>query len=333
MSLASDYYVDADKADDTGDGLSWGNAKKHLSAVLELIVEPITSTVTVHLKSTGTVYTGDYQGRGILYIGEYTDGLIIQPDVWNQTNYDDGEHDPFGTTGTGTFNPNTATFPVTLQLKLELWNCFGVVVKGVRFDGSAGDAGLRLMEKSVANALYCRFESDGSTEIAMMGSLLRLENCDAPDNNVAVISMGQSQVQLLGDTYITDAATVGVFATSGSMVWLMASGSHHTTRITTNTPRVKQYAAMRATAGSKICVMDENLSPFPWSYFASLLIIHHNNQILRKEHFGIMLESGSQVTGVSQITCTKLDSKGDTVPMPDDQSIVEEEGGNTTKTE
>ena len=333
MSLASDYYVDADKSDDTGDGLSWGNAKKHLSAVLALIVEPITSTITVHLKSTATPYTDNHEARGISFIGENADALVIQPDVWNQTNYEDGVHDPLGTTGTGTFDAHAATFPVTLQLKLELWNCFGVVLKGLHFDGAGGDVGLRLMEKSVANALYCRFAGSGAMEIAMMGSLLRTENCDAPDNNVAYIAMAQSQIQFLGDNIIVDAATVGVFVTSDSIAWVMASGIHHTMDIVTTTPRVKQYAAMRATAGSKIYVMDENLSPFTSSYFASLLNIHHNNQVLRKEHFGIVLESGSLLTGASQISFTKLDSKGETVPVPEDQAIVEKEGEKTTKIE
>ena len=32
--MAIDYYVDADKADDSGDGLSWANAKKHISAAV-----------------------------------------------------------------------------------------------------------------------------------------------------------------------------------------------------------------------------------------------------------------------------------------------------------
>jgi hypothetical protein len=71
---------------------------------------------------------------------------------------------------------------------------------------------------------------------------------------------------------------------------------------------------------------------YPW-YQPTLVNIHHANQVLRKEHYGVVLESGSLLTGAGQITHTMLDSKGDTVPMPDDQTIVEKEGGNTTKIE
>ena len=37
-----DSFADSAKADDSGDGLSMGNAKKHISAVLALLTDPIT---------------------------------------------------------------------------------------------------------------------------------------------------------------------------------------------------------------------------------------------------------------------------------------------------
>ena len=33
--MATDYYVDADKADDSGDGLGWGTAKKHVLPIIQ----------------------------------------------------------------------------------------------------------------------------------------------------------------------------------------------------------------------------------------------------------------------------------------------------------
>jgi hypothetical protein len=47
--MATNYYVDADKADDSGDGLSWANAKKHLYAAVNLITATITVVTTIHL--------------------------------------------------------------------------------------------------------------------------------------------------------------------------------------------------------------------------------------------------------------------------------------------
>jgi hypothetical protein len=48
--------------------------------------------------------------------------------------------------------------------------------------------------------------------------------------------------------------------------------------------------------------------------------------VLRKEQYAVVLESGSLLTGAGQITCTMLDSKGDAVPMPEEQTIVTLDG-------
>jgi hypothetical protein len=81
-------------------------------------------------------------------------------------------------------------------------------------------------------------------------------------------------------------------------------------------------------AGSTICIYDDSILPmqyYPW-YQPTLVSIHHAHQVLRKEQYAVVLESGSLLTGASQITCTMIDSKGDTVPMPEEQTIVTVDG-------
>jgi hypothetical protein len=105
--------------------------------------------------------------------------------------------------------------------------------------------------------------------------------------------------------------------------------------IITTLPRQKGYAGLRAVAGSTICIFDDSILPmqyYPW-YQPTLVNIHHANQALRKEQYGLVLESGSLATGVSQIVCTMLNANGETVPMPDDQAIVENDDEGTTVVE
>ena len=47
-----EYFVDSAKADDSGDGLSMANAKKHISAALGLITEPVSDDIVIRLAGT-----------------------------------------------------------------------------------------------------------------------------------------------------------------------------------------------------------------------------------------------------------------------------------------
>ncbi|MDP8223084.1 MAG: hypothetical protein P9L99_06975, partial [Candidatus Lernaella stagnicola] len=68
---------------------SWGDAKEHLQAAIDLITGVVNDQTTIHLKAGTTAeYTQEVTIRGIRPLGA-DGGLTIQPEIWTQSNYDD----------------------------------------------------------------------------------------------------------------------------------------------------------------------------------------------------------------------------------------------------
>ena len=332
MALASAYYVDADQSDDSGIGTSWETAKRHLYAALALINEPLTASVTIHIKSgTTQENTGDCEVRGIKCIGSGVE-LIVQPDTWNDANYSDGAHDPFGTTGTGTFDPTTATYPVTLKLKMEFEDCYGVVLKGLKFDGTDDEAGPRAMAKAAVTTQYCCLVGSNAMSLSMFDSLLYAENGYFSECNVGVVAIYNGQVQLVGDNTLNDCLVSGVHAAGNSLVVIRAwyeHPAHHTLDILTTSARIKKYAALRAVAGSSLCVQDESIHPSGYPFLAARVKVRDTSQALRPEYYGVALASQSLLTGADQITYTMKNANGDIVAMPSGQQVITDDAKST----
>jgi hypothetical protein len=336
MALENSYYVDSSKSDDSGDGItSVSTAKKNLSAVLALIDEPLTHDVTIHLKSGNSeTYSGDMSFQGIrAQAGAYK--LIIQPYSagWDQTKYDNGAEDPLG--GSTGFDPSQAEFSVVVEQQMSFLDCGNIELRGIYFKGYSSATGVTVAGRSHVVAKYCRFEGPGAQSAVTFSSQFFSENCYYKNCPIALLGLLNSVIHMVGDNTIEDAVIDGLRVAVDSMLVVRPMDGHpehHTLSIITTLPRQKGYAGLRAVAGSTICIFDDSILPmqyYPW-YQPTLVSIHHAHQVLRKEQYAVVLESGSLLTGAGQITCTMLDSKGDTVPMPEEQTIVSREDEGTT---
>jgi hypothetical protein len=228
MSLAGDYYVDSTKANDSGDGLSWGNAKQHLSAALALIDEELTADVTIHLKSGSSqpAYTGDCSLAGIRAAVGSSAKLFIERDVFYLANYNAGG-DPF-TAPTGTTIPPwvdvaTADFQLDLQLQITFEDCHVVGLRGLAFSPNSSGEALTLLPPTMVTAQYCRFNGPIIGAVVMYDALFTAENCYFQGNQLAAFAIYGGKVHLIGDTTIKDpvlggGARVGEFAARGVRV-------------------------------------------------------------------------------------------------------------------
>ena len=111
------------------------------------------------------------------------------------------------------------------------------------------------------------------------------------------------------------------------IAWPEHQFEYYTTEIKTTTPRTRQYAGMKAVAGSTICVQDETLHPM--MPLVSHVHIRNDQHVLKPDYFGIQLDAGSLLSGADGITFTTLDAKGDAAEMPDANRIVVGENGGT----
>jgi hypothetical protein len=264
-------------------------------------------------------------------IGNYK--LIIQPySVWNQTNYDAAVVDPLG--GSNGFDPSQATFGVIVEHMFNFAGCHNIEIRGLHFKGLSSGTGIAATDHSQVIAKYCRFEGPGCQSTAMFDSFLTAENCYFTNCPFALLGIFNSKIHVTGDTYIEDAVFEGLRVAVNSTLVVRPMDDHpehHTLGIKTTLPRQKGYTAIRAVVGSTVCIADDSLLPqamYPW-YQPMIVKIHHANSVLRKEQYGLQLESGSIATGVSQVTFTMLDANGEIVPMPEGQTIVEKEDEGT----
>jgi hypothetical protein len=334
MTNQTDYFVDADKADDSGDGYpAMANAKKHLYAVIALLESPITSNITIHLKADTTdPYVGDTTIFGLNCVGSAR--LYIQTEVWNDNNYDSGQYDPFDADNNeGTFDLD-GTKHVDIQHLIAVEACNFLELRGLGFTGESGVAiaGVLVLPGAKVKAKYCRFD-DANAKAVGAGGQLDLENNYYYENMVAVVSAGQGRVDLLGDNLIEDPLMQGIHAVGRSRVhiapWLLHPKTSYQTEIRTNQPPAKDFVAVSLKMDSLLSVQEPDL--YAWEVNAAKLAIRNLNKTLTKAYRGVVLGSRSMVTGADQIECTTLDANGDTVPIPSGQAIVEnEEEGTAT---
>jgi len=105
----TNLYCDSAKADDSGDSLSMGNAKKHISAVLALLPNPITDQTIINLAGSLASPKTYTETSGYLDISDIrctgNGELIIRPYDWNDANYT-GDLSPF--TGGASWDPKAA---------------------------------------------------------------------------------------------------------------------------------------------------------------------------------------------------------------------------------
>ena len=333
MALETAYCVNSNGGSDSNTGIyqptgedPFVAAKQHLSAVLALITEPLTHDVYIYLKDSTTLYTGDFEVQGISALGgDYQ--LIIQPgpNSWSQEKYEAGELDPLG--GTGGFDPRASTFGVKLQLTMELLNCGVIELRGLWFYATSSVTSIvKLMKRADLNACYCRFEGLGGGVLAMFDSQFCSENCYYTGCSMSTMALYDSNVHMAGNNYLVNPVVGGVHIGARSQLVVRATpdySDHNTLYIETTLPRIENFAAVKAAAGSTILVQDETALPLNYgAILTGFLKVHHNLPKLRKGQVAIALDAQSKLIGADQVTCTKLNLKGETVPMSTNTRIV-----------
>jgi Right handed beta helix region len=336
------YYADSGKADDTGDGLSWANAKKHIQALIDLItVGIVTDDITIHVKgdiSVPMIYEEDLKITGIRFIGEDA-CLVIQtgsatPDTtcaWNENNYEGADKSPFlNTAASDSWNIKTDTRPVVITGTFDIEDSGKIEICGVKFDGDSADGKIAVGDDCAVKFVYCHFYGEQCMTMCQANSSGQFENCYFQENRCAIMCMSKSVVTLIGDNYIENPWQYGVYAMMGSTVcilpWSEQPLVHFTTEIKTTGGRQK-YAAIKAIEMSAVKVWNG------WEDYdieiGHLKIVHESDKI-GANYYGVMLESMSLLSGDEKIDFLMKNTKGEDVNIPAAQQIVADTSSNVT---
>jgi len=317
--MAIDVYVDADSGSDSNGGTGWGDAYLHLQKAIDGITDVITEAYTIELKSGCTnSYTEDVKINGIACIGKDA-ALFIQPEVWNQDNYDEANGDPFNATpGAGTFDIKADDKPVVLEMDIQVMNSKGVTFQGVEFKGIL----MAMMGSCFVN--YSRFSSGDAKAFANYMGVIGIENSYFFQNAQSIIAMAASSIVLQGDIYVVDPLFFGIWASIDSLVFVAPWDDHpldyFTTEISTTTPRRKEFCAIKLAINSRMTIQDQDLNP--WDLSIAQVNVVNDYAKLGEKYYGVMLESRSMLCGADNIAFTTKNAKGEYEDMPEAQQIV-----------
>jgi len=324
--MAINYYVDPDDGNDSNDGSDL-HPKEHIQAAVDLITDVITDTVTIHLKSNATnKFTGDVTIQGILPVGKEAQ-FIIQPTIWNQTNYDEADGSPYNPVdGVGDFDITADDKPCILDLDMKV-TFSGVQIRGLHFEGKLDVSGL-----GYARILYSRFETENSMSFAHSKGEIALENCYLFDMPIPVVAYDGGGIKLIGANYIIDPYITGVWALLDSKVvvepWDLHPTTHYKLQIKTTSPRKADYAAIKLVGRSFMYVKDADINP--WDLEIAQVEIVNDLEVLPGNYYGIVIENASILQGYGNINFKTKDQKGDYVEMPEADKIVSSSTGTIT---
>ena len=329
-TILDDYYVDPDGGNDSWNGDQFlpatppAGPKLTIAAVLDLLYAAgiLIKKVTIHLKHTATLYSGDIKFYSLLMFGE--DGqVVIQPEVWNEDNYQSANGDPFNASlGAGQFNAQ-GDKNVTIGSLVDIRNTSGLEFRGIQFQND-DMGGIQADARGGFLAKYCRFSDHGSGVSAQNFSKAAVENCYFEYNQLSIYAKNHSHVTLIGNNFINDAYFNAIRAYLHSTVeingWM--NPGYFTTVIKNSQLVGKDYATIRAMIGSVICISNlqelDPLSPIP-----AHVVIFNNHYILKQDTVGVRLESGSILTGAGNMAFVTLDAKGEAKEWPLGQRIVQ----------
>ncbi len=316
----ADIYVDSTKADDSGDGLSWANAKKHISAALGILSDPISSSTTIHLKGTVASpqeYVDSTDEQLVIQDLRTTDGatLTIEPEDWSDSNYEDDD-DPFNEGGT--WDP-TCDKPCAIP-PLIVSRC-EITIKGVSIELDSDtdiENGIYVADGGSVSLHYSTVEKfEEGAGVSVVRANATVANSYLSENKYGVASAFHSDVMLWGTNYIDNSEKVGVLALSQSGVhfnaWFGNLADCHTSLIRTSAPR-KNYAGIRAIGQSNITIEENILTTVGMLGHVKILNEHLYNS---PEHYGVELDSASLLLGMSRISfrdSTIRDGLEDTIP-------------------
>lgn len=317
--MATDIFVDADTGLDGNSGADWANAKEHIQAAVDLITGAVSDETTIHLKSGTTAsYTGDVDIVGINRQGK-DGGFVIQPEVWNDSNYSSMKGDPFNATpDTGTWDVRADDKPCELELEIKIDNS-EVTILGMQIKGK-----VEVSNKGQVKLKYCQVEGEDSMVFANgMGGAV-LENCYLRDLPIGAVAYAKSSIFLAGQNYIENPFVHGIWALIDSTVivapWDDNPSDCYTTEIKTTSPRQAEFAAIKLVAKSYLYIKDGDINP--WDVSVANIRVVHDLDTLPATYYGAVLESASTLQGASLMSFVTKNKKGDYVDMPAGQQIV-----------
>jgi len=328
----ADYYVDSTKVDDSGDGLSMGNAKKHISAALGLVANPLTEVTTIHLM-TGDVYTeenGLVSFRNIHPANEEAK-LIIQPSNWMEGSYESAAN-PFG--GAEPFDI-TGDKPLSLEICFYFNNCGGIELRGLHFDPN--DDGKEMNVKAAGGNSeivfkYCSFQCADMGLIVSGPSMVSFEMCFFIGNVYTLTAANGATVALAGDNLFADPMLGALRAIDRASInvnpWQYGKGRYYTTTINTTTTHKEEFHAILLQDASSLRIPGDPM--FPLDIYHGRVVVNHDGTKLPKNYYGVKLESKSLVSGADNFEFTMKNLKGETVEMPVAQQIMIDEGQDVT---
>jgi hypothetical protein len=256
----------------------------------------------------GTDTSVDLTGLEVAPQGE----LKIQYAGWDldtsSAAYEDG-YSPLNTGGD--FDP-TEGRPCTIPgIQVDRWarniEVCGVAIK----PGEDFGFGVYALGQSQIVLDYCTIE-DGQMGInAGQTSRVGVKNCVIDSCNYGILATDGSAVTLVGDNYIQDSITAGIYAYYKSAITIRAWDDQpldrYTTKIST-TARRRNYCAVKAECDSVVSVSDPR---FLQSYDPmAQLVITSEAEFNAPEYYGVVLESRSMLDGAANVTFKGKDEDG-----------------------
>jgi len=310
-------YVDPDSGSDANGGTGWGDAKEHIHAAIALITGPVFSETIIKLKANTTnPYEEDVTIKGIFGVSG-AGCLIIEPEVWNETNYEEVNGSPFNATpGAGTWDIKGEDKPCELKLNLTVEHA-RVEIRGLRFKDQ-----LVVTGGGYADVIYCQFDDEGAMAFANGLGGIGLENCYMFDLPFGAVASGKATISLSGNNYIENPFIHGIWAQVDSTVMVSPWGEdpdYYTTEIRVTSPR-KEFSAIRLTAKSYMYIKDDDINP--WDVSLAQVDILYDLDVLPSNFYGVLLESASIIQGTAQMTFRTKNENGEYVAIPTAQEIV-----------
>ena len=329
--MATDYYVDSGKPDDTGDGLSWGNAKKHVSAAVGLLSDPISDDVTIHMKGTQAspqsyidITDQEIELEDLNFAAGGGASLTFQAENWNQSNYEDDE-DPYD--AAGNWDPK-GTKPCTLP-PFKLTRTKNVTFKGVGFEKSDDEheCAVLLAEGSGADFHYCAASDCTIGILSHDHSHAWVYNCHLFENRIGAGANNQSLLNIVGENYFVDNLRIGIMCRQSSTVLVQAWGDDPMKFVTDlrTTTELLKYTAVKIEMNSSFDIQDAHLDDDDVDV-AHVRVINETAYRSKLYH-GVMVGSKSLFTGAENISFADpaVNQGKETVPS-DLQIVVKDDG-------
>jgi hypothetical protein len=326
--MATNYYVDWSKADDSGAGTSWATAKKHLSAMIAALPDPVTDQSIIWMKGTvASPVTYGETGNVIYIAGLQFKGavaeLVVQPEEWQEANYQAGGN-PYVSSG-GTFDP-TATKPVIIPTVL-VGRTGPVTLKGLKITSNQA-VGVHSYAGAITTLSYCAVTDIAGAGVSCDTSEVTVLNSYLYNNDYGAVVAHKGILQFQGENTVKDSEKCGVLAQVDSLLqfraWLTLPSTRYLTKINTTSAR-NEYQAIKAVINSTVMICDQ---PNDDTIQIGQVKILDEHLMQSKDYYGVVLESASRVIGAGNIVFwdANINSGKDTVPPTNRLAAAAAEG-------